>query len=363
MASIFEDCWRGTLTIDRLQAYREVANLDVDAPSGTKQITPLAAACWKGHLNVVRMLLDNPQIAASPDAPSLRGRTPLHFSTSQSPRKNRTAIVRLLIDAGANVDASSKEDGLNTPLMYALTRVKDIEVVRLLVDAGASLDAQNDQGKSAQDLARAQGDRFTRALQGSRGRTPPVVAAIDIVLAVIMFIIAWTNNPALTEYMVQVADEINKRLGPLVVRKPDTIMIPADTALFSDGDAGGELEDHDDEQQKSAKLEDAIDEENAREADGGPGVSTPKEENDDGEANGGSEGDGDDGADGNDQDDESAEESEGEDEDEDEDSEDGPEAVDVLHATEASRLDLLSPFHLSDQRWDLQSELGRSRRL
>ena len=214
MTELVEDCLRGTLTADRLQAYQDIGNVDVNAPGSSRKVTPLAAACWKGHIKVVRLLLDN--AGALPDAPSARGRTPLHFATSQSPRKNRAAIVQLLLDAGANADAASDEDGLTTPLMNAITQVKDEEVVRVLVDGGGSLDKPNAQKKSARDLAKAQGGRFTRALEGSKGLTSSIAAAIDVFLAVIMFVIAWTNNTAVTEYVVQAANKINERLGPKV---------------------------------------------------------------------------------------------------------------------------------------------------
>ena len=136
MANLHDDSWRGTLTEDRLKRY--LVNSKIDSLGGPKNITPLAAACWQGHLAVVTLLLDNPHQLADPNAPSPPGRTPLFYATKFSPKTDRAAIVHALLKAGASPNAGSDVDGGNTPLMNAIAEVKDRDVVRELLDRGAS---------------------------------------------------------------------------------------------------------------------------------------------------------------------------------------------------------------------------------
>ena len=59
-------------------------------------------------------------------------------------------IVRLLLDAGANVDAANKHG--DTALILAACNGR-MEIVRLLLDAGANVDAANTKGGTALTLA------------------------------------------------------------------------------------------------------------------------------------------------------------------------------------------------------------------
>ena len=55
-----------------------------------------------------------------------------------------------MISAGHGVDVRNAE--ASTPLMAAASRGRD-DVVRLLVEAGAEISATNDEGKTALDMA------------------------------------------------------------------------------------------------------------------------------------------------------------------------------------------------------------------
>eukprot|EP00262_Sarcandra_glabra_P017294 TRINITY_DN587_c0_g1_i1.p1 TRINITY_DN587_c0_g1~~TRINITY_DN587_c0_g1_i1.p1 ORF type:complete len:378 (+),score=64.01 TRINITY_DN587_c0_g1_i1:142-1275(+) len=82
------------------------------------------------------------------DAVDGDGRTALHFVSGLGSE----ACVRLLADAGADVDRRDAQGGL-TPLHMAAGYVKP-GVVRVLLDVGADAEAADDRGRTAVDLAR-----------------------------------------------------------------------------------------------------------------------------------------------------------------------------------------------------------------
>ena len=187
MSSLYDDAWLGTLTADSLKSY--LTNTNINSVGSQKSLTPLAAASSRGHLDIVHLLLDN---HASPDAPSPYGRTPLFYATSKSPAKDRLAIVRALLDAGAQIDACSADDDLYTPLMNAVTEIRDKDVVHELVDRGTSLTQKNAQGQTAQELAKETG--MERDLRPRAERNSTRAQIIDAILSVVMIIIAYINS-------------------------------------------------------------------------------------------------------------------------------------------------------------------------
>ena len=64
-------------------------------------LTPLHVASFMGHLEIVNFLL---QRGCDPNAPTVRGETSLHLAT----RGNQTAVMKVLLRNGANVDAKAK---------------------------------------------------------------------------------------------------------------------------------------------------------------------------------------------------------------------------------------------------------------
>ena len=183
MSNLYDDAWLGTLTADSLKLY--LATTNIDSVGGQKSLTPLAAASSRGHLDIILLLLDH---HASPNAPSPYGRTPLFYATSKSPVKDRLAIVRALLDASAQIDACSANDDLYTPLMNAVTEIRDKKVVHELVHRGASLTQMNAQGQTAQELAKESGmerDLRPRAQRKSKG-----TQIIDPIITVVLTIIA-----------------------------------------------------------------------------------------------------------------------------------------------------------------------------
>ena len=145
------DAWNGTLTENSLENYLADDPTCIDTPGGDQSVTPLAAACMTGRLDIVQLLLHH---RANPNALSPRKRTPLFYATSTRQERDRLAIVRTLLEAGANVDECYAESGFNTPLMNAITLISNEDVVKELLKHGASPTAKDVTGQTAEMLAK-----------------------------------------------------------------------------------------------------------------------------------------------------------------------------------------------------------------
>jgi uncharacterized protein len=120
---------------------------DLIAAFSADGYTPLHLAAFFGQAETARVLI---QAGASVNAVSRNEMhvTPLHSAAAA----RRDEVARMLIDAGANVNA--KEQGGFTPL-HAAAQNGDVDLIDLLLDHGARLDARTDDGKTAADLAEA----------------------------------------------------------------------------------------------------------------------------------------------------------------------------------------------------------------
>ena len=101
--------------------------------------TPLRYAAWSGHEAVVRLLFDH---GAEVDAQDEDETTALMAAADSG----HEAVVRLLLDRGADVDAQDKNG--RTALMWAANSGHEA-VVRLLLDRGVDVDAQDKNGRTA----------------------------------------------------------------------------------------------------------------------------------------------------------------------------------------------------------------------
>jgi ankyrin repeat protein len=117
------------------------AGADVDVRQPTKHGTPLQYAAMLGHGETVTALIANHATFNARDA---EGQTPLLCAAAEG----HADVVRRLLDAGANIDASA--DGW-TALHYAVSR-GHTQLAQLLIDRGANVYHQNSHGQTPIDL-------------------------------------------------------------------------------------------------------------------------------------------------------------------------------------------------------------------
>ena len=122
---------------------------------------PLGLAAFFGHLETVRALL-----ARGADVAQV-ARNPMRVQALHSAVAARSLdIVRLLVEAGAPVNAAQQEGW--TPLHGAVHH-GDLEMTRYLVAHGADPRQQNEQGKSAIGLAAETGNTALLKLLKGQG--------------------------------------------------------------------------------------------------------------------------------------------------------------------------------------------------
>ncbi|KAI4257784.1 MAG: hypothetical protein LQ352_001499 [Teloschistes flavicans] len=106
---------------------------------GSRGYTPIHLASQKGHLDAVRLFLDQ---GVSPDIRDQAGHTPLHLATF----RGSSETVELLLDRGANILAQNHagETVLHTCLRY----LPNENVVSLLLERGLKVDIPNAHGQT-----------------------------------------------------------------------------------------------------------------------------------------------------------------------------------------------------------------------
>lgn len=111
--------------------------------------TPLGLASFFKRRGIVKALLERGA------KPSLASRdqafTPLHSAVATDAGASDSEIVRLLLDAGADPNATSREGG--TPL-HTAAFTGELEIAEMLLAYGADPSACDAKGRTALDLAR-----------------------------------------------------------------------------------------------------------------------------------------------------------------------------------------------------------------
>jgi ankyrin repeat protein len=125
--------------------------------------TALHLAASRGRVEVVQMLLQhNADHGAHSNIQCKDGRTALHLAVSQGHLEvvrtllQHSAAHGVLLEDGADVNRT-KGDG-STPLHEAATHGR-LEIARLLVEHGANLDIEDNEGRTAVQIAMAKGHR------------------------------------------------------------------------------------------------------------------------------------------------------------------------------------------------------------
>jgi hypothetical protein len=139
--------------------------------------TPLHGAAWKGDLEMVQLLLE---YKADVKARSAKGETALHFAYSEYSARtivgpSMPKVARLLLEHGADVNArmsrrylAALEDQRSTALHYA-AEYGMVEVVSVLLEHGADVGAENEDGKTAFQLAQEDGAAQITKLLSDQG--------------------------------------------------------------------------------------------------------------------------------------------------------------------------------------------------
>ncbi|KAF5316738.1 hypothetical protein D9619_006771 [Psilocybe cf. subviscida] len=147
--------FNGTLADANLQFYlKRDGPSCLDKPGGDQGFTSLSAACVTGRLATVQLILQN---GANPNALSSQKRTPLFLATSTKETRDRCAIVRTLLEAGASVDDAYVETGHATPLMNAVAVSCDRDVVVELLKHGADPNKGDNTWRTPAEVGREMG--------------------------------------------------------------------------------------------------------------------------------------------------------------------------------------------------------------
>ncbi|KAF3312506.1 hypothetical protein TWF173_007116 [Orbilia oligospora] len=126
-----------------------VVRAEMETKSTLDGRTPLSWAAEKGHEAVVRLLIN---VGAEIETKDSEGLTPLSWAV----KKGHQAVLQLLINAGAETE--TKNIYGQTPLSWAAEKGHEA-VVRLLIDAGAEIETKDIYGQTPLLRAVENGDK------------------------------------------------------------------------------------------------------------------------------------------------------------------------------------------------------------
>jgi cytohesin len=133
-----------------------------NAKNNNNGSTPLHIAAYKGHVEIVKILLDR---GADLNAKDNTGHAPLHWAAIEG----HVDVVRVLLDRGANPNA--KNNTGHTPLHNA-AYFGHVEIVKILLDRGADLNAKDNTGHAPLHWAAIEGHVDVVRVLLDRGANP-----------------------------------------------------------------------------------------------------------------------------------------------------------------------------------------------
>lgn len=111
------------------------------------------------HKYIAKKIKEDPKIINKRNA---LGWTALMFAVRKSNNESTNETVKILINAGADLDIQSNNGG-KTALMYAIENCNNdssLVVAKMLVQAGADLTIQDDTGRNIYDIAKSVDDNL-----------------------------------------------------------------------------------------------------------------------------------------------------------------------------------------------------------
>ena len=148
------DLFEAAIVGDTVLIQRLIAkNPDLVSSYSVDGFTALHLAVFFGQPDAARLLLERGADVAARTTNALANQ-PLHAAVAGSNPQARLRCARLLVEAGAHVNA--RQSGGFTPLMAAAQN-GDEELASFLLESGSDPSARDDQGRSAADIARAAG--------------------------------------------------------------------------------------------------------------------------------------------------------------------------------------------------------------